>query len=201
LSSVPPNTTDPSQNNSTIQSMRTAIDAKNTELAAERQAREAAEARALELEREKLTEAERLRLESEEKDRKIAELSGQAAEAATAAATLQELYDAELASAPEDKREVLQRASSAGSLPERIRALQAAKSLIGTQEPNVQIVGTITNPSGQVPSSTSATPVAGEQQPWDPKQGPPGWNRALSQPVTKSAAPAAPAPTTPPAAK
>lgn len=113
------------------------------QLDAEKKARQAAEARAKELEREKLSEAERLRAENEEL-KPIRDEHGRYASA------LQEIYEAELAAVPEDKRGSVEALSSSGSWDQRVKALRAARSLIPADPAPkpAKPAGTSTNPPG-----------------------------------------------------
>jgi hypothetical protein len=114
------------------------------QLDAEKKARQAAEARAKDLEREKLSESERLRAENDEL-RPIRDEHGRFA------ATLQSLYEEELAQVPEDKRQMVETLSADGPWDRRLTQLRAARRLIPAEAPpkEPKPAGTTTNPSSR----------------------------------------------------
>lgn len=137
------------QENQTIQQMRAAIDAKNAEIEAAKQE----------------TQQVRTALEAEKADleAKLEQLKNvvppEASELEGYKSVVKDLYDRELASAPEEARANLEKASSVGSLPERLASLIAAKQLIGA---NIVTM----NP-------TSPTQIVGEVKPQPQQQQPP----------------------------
>jgi hypothetical protein len=65
------------------------------------------------------------------------------------------LYNSELATLPEDKREAVERLSKSGSWADRVDALRNAKVLIGSLPAPPAVAGTITQPGGGTPPPTT----------------------------------------------
>lgn len=100
--------------------------------------------------------------------------------------TLQQVYDAEIASAPEAVRESLRNASSMGSLPDRIKTLQAVKQIISTSTVTGINPTNPTTPVGVPQATPPATPEPTATPAVDPNARfvPPGWNSVLKAPGT-----------------
>jgi hypothetical protein len=148
---IPPTPAADPGDNATIKAMREQIDAANKAAKDAADARAVAEKALQDIERAKLEENDRLKLE-------LADAKAASADAATLRdelgryqSTLQTQYEAELAAVPEEKRAQVASLSSAGSWPDRVKALQTAKSLLGAPPASA---GTITNPGGITPPAT-----------------------------------------------
>jgi cell division septum initiation protein DivIVA len=141
--------------NSTIKHLRETAEAANraAKEAADRAA--AAEAKLTEIERAKLEENERLKLELADARKIEMEAATLRDELGRYQSTLQAQYEAELAAVPEEKRALVAQLSGSGSWPDRVKALQAAKSLAGTAP---AAAGTITQPGTGTPPAPGAPP-------------------------------------------
>ena len=161
--------TTPTEDNSTIKEMRTRIDELTTQVKDSETTKSAlAQAQA---------ELDALKPQLQELQTKLAEASTPPDVERLKAyeSKLEELYEDEIASAPEDKREALRKITSTGDMLHRIEQVKGAKSLIGA---NVASGNPPTNPQGVigVPTPTPTPPPA--PVPGVPFK-PPAWDQVL----------------------
>lgn len=168
--------------NSTIKQMREQIDALNSSLTIEQQARATAETKTTELEREKLSEKERLELQLKDLQTFKKDNEPIAAQLQAATQELESQYNALIASAPVDKQEVLKQISATGDWPTRLRTLRAGLSLAtgaAAVAPQVTVVGTINAPPTPDPARPAGSAPNEPQQPnWKAS-----WGDVLSKPT------------------
>jgi hypothetical protein len=165
---------------STIRDMRTALEAKNTEIKEAYEAKKAAEAKLTEIERKDMAETERLKAELADAKKVIGELEPIRDEHGKFVASLESLYNKELENIPEDKRLQVAALSARGSWADRLEQLQAAKALI----PTSTSAGTKTAAGAVVPGQTEVstpTPRTGKEI------AEMSWGEAFKAPPSKTA--------------
>lgn len=153
------------QDNAAIRQIREAYEKAVADAKAEREARAQLEAKLKEIETAALTEQQKKDAELEELKKFRAEQEAVKAAKEADDKILTEMYEAELAKVPEDKRETVKALSSHGTAGERFKALKAALDLIGVKTS----FGTSTQPPapGSVPTGDAKKP---EPPKLDPKR-------------------------------
>lgn len=163
------------QDNATIRAMREQIEAANKAAKEAADAKAALEKQLQDIERAKLEENERLKLELADAKKVETEAASLRDELGRYQSTLQAQYEAELAAVPEEKRALVASLSGAGTWPDRVKALQTAKSLLGTAP---AAAGTHTEPGTGTPPAPGTPPPAKI----DPKN-PPRLSDAYARPA------------------
>lgn len=157
----------PTPENSTIREMRDRIDELTT----------------------KLKEADQTVAQAKANEEEVARLNQQIAELQAKAADpdvtrlqayetkMQELYEAEIASAPAEAQERLRTVTQSGDLLSRIDQVKAIKELMGTNSANPPANPQSVTP---VPTPNPKPPTSQEPQPFER----PRWNDVLTKPQT-----------------
>jgi hypothetical protein len=121
--------------------------------------------RLTEKERAEMAELDRLKAEKADADAKIQELEAFRDEAGRYQSRFKGMYEAELASIPEEQRARAEKLTSAGTFAERFEALQELKAMFPAAP--VQ-AGTRTNvpPAGAVPPASTPPPPPASPKEW-----------------------------------